>query len=130
VYELDGQVLLIGVDHSANTTVHLAENLAGVRYRLPKQLTVLSAGVVTRLDYAEIDHCCANFESLSERLDARGLQRHGYVGQAPARLIRSRDIVAVALAKLNASETAFLHPAGVCAECDDARASLPPEPQT
>ena len=30
-YELDAQVLLLGVGHYANTTIHLAENLAGVR---------------------------------------------------------------------------------------------------
>ena len=28
VYELDGQVLLLGVGHDGNTTIHLAENLA------------------------------------------------------------------------------------------------------
>ena len=29
-YELDGQVLLLGVDHGSNTTIHLCENMAGV----------------------------------------------------------------------------------------------------
>ena len=29
VYELDGQVLLLGVGHDSNTTIHLAEHLAG-----------------------------------------------------------------------------------------------------
>lgn len=38
VYELDGQVLLIGVGHEANTTIHLAEYLAGVRYRRKKHV--------------------------------------------------------------------------------------------
>jgi len=32
VYELDGQVLLLGVGHDDNTTTHLAESLGGVRY--------------------------------------------------------------------------------------------------
>lgn len=35
VYELGGQVLLLGVGHDADTTLHLAENMAGVRYRRP-----------------------------------------------------------------------------------------------
>src|SRR5918999_660683 len=30
-YDLDAEVLLLGVGHDANTTVHLAENMAGVR---------------------------------------------------------------------------------------------------
>jgi aminoglycoside 3-N-acetyltransferase len=36
VYELGGQVLLLGVGHDADTTIHVAEHLAGVRYRLPQ----------------------------------------------------------------------------------------------
>jgi aminoglycoside N3'-acetyltransferase len=35
VYELDGQVLLLGIGHTADTTIHLAELVAGVRYRRP-----------------------------------------------------------------------------------------------
>jgi aminoglycoside 3-N-acetyltransferase len=41
VYERDGQVLLLGVGHDANTTIHLAESLAGVRYRRKKYLIYL-----------------------------------------------------------------------------------------
>ena len=44
VYELDGQVLLLGVGHDANTTIHLAESLAGVRYRRKKYFTVVKEG--------------------------------------------------------------------------------------
>jgi aminoglycoside 3-N-acetyltransferase len=36
VHDLGGDVLLLGVGHDSNTTIHLAENLAGVRYRRPK----------------------------------------------------------------------------------------------
>ena len=124
VFELDGQVLLLGVGHDANTTVHLAENLAGVRYRLRKHATVLSAGNSTRVEYAEIDHCCRNFELMDDWLGAAGLQRRGVVGHAEARLARSRDVVAAALARLREDETVFLHPVGVCGECDEARASI------
>jgi aminoglycoside N3'-acetyltransferase len=125
VYELDGQVLLLGVGHDANTTVHLAENMAGVRYRLPKYLTLLRDGQPVRYPYSEIDHCCENFNLLDPLLEAQGRQRRGVVGNAEARLARSRDIVEAALALLRVNETAFLHPAGVCGECDEARASLP-----
>src|SRR5918992_357853 len=61
VYELDGQVLLLGVGHDADTTLHLAELLAGVPYRLPRYCTVLQDGRRVRIDYAENDHCCARF---------------------------------------------------------------------
>ena len=125
VYELDGQVLLLGVGHDANTTIHLAENLAGVRYRLQAVATVLVAGRVTRCHYEEVDHCCENFNLMDRWLDAAGLQRRGTVGHGEARLTRSRDLVRVAVAHLQGDETVFLHPSGVCGECDEARASLP-----
>lgn len=124
VYELDGQVLLLGAGHDANTTVHLAESLAGVRYRIPKYLTVLRDGQPTRFEYSETDHCCEGFSLLDQWLEAQGRQRRGIVGHAEARLARSRDIVEAALPQLRENETVFLHPAGVCGECDDARASL------
>jgi aminoglycoside N3'-acetyltransferase len=124
VHQLDGQVLLLGVGHDADTTVHLAENLAGVRYRRAKHATILRAGRPTRCEYGEVDHCCRNFALLDEWLEASGQQRRGPVGYAEARLARSRDIVATALARLRVDETVFLHPSGECEECDDARASL------
>ena len=124
VYELNGDVLLLGVGHDANTTIHLAENMAGVRYRLPHHVTIMRHDQPTRVDYAEIDHCCENFALMDEWLDALALQQRGTVGHAEARLAQSRDIVAAALRKLRANETVFLHDTGVCDECDAARASL------
>jgi aminoglycoside 3-N-acetyltransferase len=124
VYELDGQVLLLGVVHDSNTTIHLAESLAGVRYRRDKYITVLQDGKPTRFDYREIDHCCQNFSLVDGWLDKKGLQRHGEVGHADARLIRSRDIVDVVTKRLKGNETIFLHPEGFDEQCDDARASL------
>jgi aminoglycoside 3-N-acetyltransferase len=124
-YERDAQVLLLGVGHDANTTVHLAENLAGVRYGVAKYLMLTKDGHPARLDYVEVDHCCERFLLLDDWLEAEGAQRRGIVGHAHARVTRSRDIVRVALAHLAESETVFLHPAGVCAECDAARAGMP-----
>ena len=124
VYELDGQVLLLGVGHNANTTIHLAENLAEVRYRRDKYVTVLENGRPARFDYTEIDHCCQNFALVDAWLDASHLQHRGTVGHGEARLSESRDVVTVVLEHLRANETVFLHPTGVDEECDDARESL------
>jgi len=125
VHELDGQVLLLGVQHSEDTTLHVAEVIAGVPYRTPKSITTLRDGVATRIDYGENDHCCLRFALADEWLRTRGLQREGTVGHAPARLARSRDIVAVALDHLRHDPLIFLHDtAEGCEECDEARASI------
>jgi aminoglycoside 3-N-acetyltransferase len=124
IYELGGQVLLLGVGHDANTTIHLAENLAQVRYGQPKYLMTRREGQLTRLDYIEIDHCCENFRLMDQWLDAERAQRHGIVGHGQARLARSRSLVQTALTHLAEDETAFLHSPGLCTECDAARSTL------
>jgi hypothetical protein len=117
-------VLLLGVGHDANTTIHLAESLTGVRYRRKKYVTVVKEGKQTRIDYQEIDHCCQNFNLVDRWLEEGGFQRKGHVGHAEARLARSRDIVTVVSEQLKMNETVFLHPKGVDVECDEARDSL------
>jgi aminoglycoside 3-N-acetyltransferase IV len=125
VHELSGQVLLLGVGHDADTTLHLAELLARVPYRVPKHCTVLQDGRPVRFDYGENDHCCARFALADEWLRTRGLQAEGRVGHAHARLTRSRAIVGVALEHLARDPLLFLHPSAAgCAECDAARASV------
>jgi aminoglycoside N3'-acetyltransferase len=125
VFDLDGQVLLIGVGHDADTTLHLAELMADVPYRLPKSMTVLRDGQPTRVDYGENDHCCQRFGLADDWLRAAGQQAEGKVGHAHARLARSRDIVAAALAHLQRDPLIFLHPVSAgCTDCDEARKSI------
>ena len=126
VHELNGQVLLLGVGHDANTTLHLAELLAGVPYRVPRYCTVLRGGRPVRIDYGENDHCCERFALADEWLRARGLQAEGQVGHAQARLVRARDLVRLALEHLAEDPLIFLHePAAGCAACAEARQSGP-----
>ncbi len=125
VHDLDGQVLLLGVEHSENTTLHLAEILAGVPYRVAKHCWVMKDGRAARVEYGENDHCCLRFALAENWLRARGLQSEGRVGHAHARLARSRDIVAVARDHLTCDPLIFLHALDAgCDECDAARASV------
>jgi aminoglycoside N3'-acetyltransferase len=125
VHELDGQVLLLGVGHDADTMLHLAELLAGVPYRVPRWCTVLRDGRPVRVDYGENDHCCARFALADAWLRSRGLQSEGRVGRACARLARARDIVRLAVERLARDPLLFLHPPSTgCAECDAARRGM------
>ena len=122
---LGGFVLLLGVGHSANTTVHLAESLARVRYRARKHCTVMRDGAPARVEYEETDHCCQRFAHLDEWLRERRLQREGTVGNGSARLVRAAELVRVAVERLRDDPFAFLHPRDFgCAECADAWASV------
>ena len=109
VLEHDGRILLLGVNHDANTTLHLAELLAGVSYGVPKHITVLRGSQPMRLDYLENDHCARLFVLADEWMRRNGLQSEGLVGHAPSKLMRSRDLVDTALAYLEADPFVFLH---------------------
>ena len=125
VHDLDGRVLLLGVGHDADTTLHLAELLADVPYRVARSLTVWEDGRPVHVEYEENDHCCERFALADEWLRAVGAQAEGTVGHGHARLARSRDIVVTALEHLARDPLVFLHPAGAgCADCDEARRSL------
>jgi aminoglycoside 3-N-acetyltransferase-4 len=83
VHELDGQVLLLGVGHDADTTLHLAELIASVPYRVPKHITVLQDGRPVRVPYGENDHCCERFTLADEWL--RGASaRAAWAAHSPA----------------------------------------------
>lgn len=126
VHDLDGKVLLLGVGHDADTSLHVAELLAGVPYGIRRHCTVLRDGRIARLDYLENDHCCQRFALADDWLRARRLQAEGPVGQATARLARARDVVRLAVDELRRKPLLFLHgPGAGCAECDEARASIP-----
>jgi aminoglycoside 3-N-acetyltransferase IV len=126
VRDLDGQVLLLGVNHDANTTVHLAELEGDVPYRVPKHCTVAMDGTKVRIEYGENDHCCRRFVLVDDWLRREGLQKQGPVGHGTARLARSRDIVEVVMRELRRDRLTFLHGADErCADCEEARASVP-----
>lgn len=125
VHELDGQVLLLGIGHGANTMLHLAELMGGAPYRVPRYYTALEDGRPVRIHYGENDHCCERFEQMDAWLRPAGLQAEGPVGHAEARLVRARELVRIAIERLARDPLVFLHPTGAgCEQCDEARASV------
>lgn len=125
VRDLGGQVLLLGVGHDANTTIHLAELEAGVRYRRLKQCTVLRDGTLVTIEYGENDHCCSRFKLVDAWVDAAGVQVRGTVGHAEARLVPAQELVEIVTARLRSEPDFFLHPRGSdCRQCEEAWASL------
>lgn len=126
VWERGGQVLLLGFRHSEDTTLHLAEDVAGVPYRVEHPLVVVEGGVVHTVLVPETDHCCEGFNQADAWLRDSGEQHEGIVGRAHARLAPSRAIVAAAVARLRADPLLFLCAADAgCEECDAARRSVP-----
>ncbi len=124
VLERDGQVLLLGVDHSSNTTIHLAESLAGVPYRTTEEAIVLKNGQPEHITYWETNHCCQHFTRANGWLRTARLQRDGVIGQTPSILVNARALVQVVTERLSEQPTLFLCPRGTCADCDRAWESV------
>ena len=85
LYELDACVLLLGVGHANNTSLHLAEYRSGVRGRDPLAMQ------------EDIDLDADVFEELGA---AWGGGVRGLVGSAESQLFRQRDAVGFAVAWL------------------------------
>ena len=119
---LDGQVLLLGVTHHANTMLHLAELVGGAPYRSDFHYIDAEGREV---HYGENDSCCEKFELADGWMRAEGLQREGKVGHAKARLMDAEALVRIASEKVRHDPLVFLHdPDAGCEECDEARESL------
>ena len=95
VYELDGNVLLLGVGHGNNTSLHLAEHRVTA---YPKGWTQQSAAV--RVDghrewatWTELDISTDDFEQVGEAFADTGAQVVGQVGSARASFMRQRALV-------------------------------------
>ena len=125
VHARDGRVLLLGVGHDANTTLHLAEMLADVPYRV--------RNAIHRAPRRRADDGSSTGRTITavrasrpptDGSEPRDCSRKARSGNAPARLFRSRDVVRLAVEQLRREPLLFLHPAGAgCPACDEARAS-------
>ena len=128
VMDLDGRILLLGVGHDVNTTLHLAELMAGVPYGVPKHVTLRRDHVPVRVNYLENDHCAERFALANGWMKERGHQFEGTVGHAPSKLMRSQALVDTALFYLKRDPLVFIHPRDFdCPACARARESIAPQ---
>jgi aminoglycoside 3-N-acetyltransferase len=94
VYRLDGDVLLLGVGHDNNTSLHLAEYRMPDPPRKPEGSAVLVPGggrAWVRWEDVATDE--DDFERLGAAFEETGGARTGRVGDAACRLMRQRTLV-------------------------------------
>ena len=97
IYELDGWVLLLGVDHSVNSSLHLAEYRASWpgKAEVARGAPMLVAGHRRWKRFPDINLSCEDFARLGRDFSRRhsGLVRTGRVGLARAQLFPQRACV-------------------------------------
>lgn len=94
VYDLDGWVLLLGVTHANNTSLHLAEFRSGTRPHQAQGAPVLVDGRREWVTFDDIDGDADAFDALGvDFARETGLERVGSVGRATGRLMPQRALV-------------------------------------
>jgi len=112
--ELDGWVLLLGVDHTANTSIHFAEKLAGrkqfTRWALTQNGTVTCPG---------FPGCSMGFQVLESQL--RDVTKTIKVGDATVTALPLRPLMVKVIEAIKKDKYALLCNRQDCERCADVR---------
>ena len=102
IYSLDGKVLLVGVGHLNNTTIHYAEYRAELPNmpRVGRAAAVLENGKRVWKTWEEIDHDSDDFPEIGEAYEQSINYDPGFVGDAESRLLSARKLVDYAVSWL------------------------------
>ncbi len=93
LYELSAKVLLIGVGHDKNTSLHLSEYRSGVRQRVMQGAPVMENGERIWRQYADIEMDSDEFTAIGEDFEKEKGMKTGVVGSADCRVMGVRELV-------------------------------------
>lgn len=96
IYDLDGGVLLLGVTHANNTSLHLAEHRANYprKHLMHQGAPIIVNGTRQWIEFDEVDWNDHDFEQIGSDFGSETeRQRSGKVAMADARLMPQRAIV-------------------------------------
>ena len=107
IYDAGGRVLLLGVGHANNTSLHLAESRATWPSRtvVHRGAPLVVDGVRRWVDYESLDWNADDFEDIGAAFAATGAERSGSAGAGQARLMSQRAVVDFALDWIERSRT-------------------------
>lgn len=97
IYDLGGYVLLLGVKHSSNTSIHLAENRA---YYPKKKIITCGAPIIINkerkwIEFKDFEDYVDDFVEIGKDFikNRRNSINLGFIGQAESQLFKQKDIV-------------------------------------
>lgn len=112
--EADGWVLLLGVDHTTNTTIHFAERLAGRRQFVRWALT--QSGIV---ECPGFPGDSSGFQVIEKDMEPH--TRKMQIGDALVRAMPMRMLIAVTVNRLQKNPKDLLCSNASCARCNEIR---------
>ena len=126
-----GHVLLLGVGHVADTTVHVGEFRAGAAYLhiqfspdWPCAHEIVIGRETRSVEYDRFAGCSRAFGVVERGLRERSAIRDGLVGRASAQLVRGEDVIEEVVALLEHDPGALLCTDPRCHRCSLAREQL------
>ena len=94
LYDLDAQVLLIGVGWQSNTSLHLAEERSGIYGEINQASAIDDQGERRWVGYTELDSDVELFDKVGKDFEAKpGAVMRRQVGQAQCSLMSQRRLV-------------------------------------
>jgi aminoglycoside 3-N-acetyltransferase len=109
-----GWVVLLGVDHTVNTSIHYAEKLAGRRQFIRWALT--PEGV---LECPGFPGCSAGFQAIALEMDA--FSRKVQIGEAKVQAVPLNKLFKVVIARIKSDPLALLCQQEDCERCNAIR---------
>jgi aminoglycoside 3-N-acetyltransferase len=102
IYERDGRILLIGIGHERNSSLHLAETRASHGRRKQRRMLVGGPSGRAWQTVPDTDDDLGRlFPSIGADFDAQAQVRRGLIGSADSRLMAQRALVDFATAWLD-----------------------------
>ncbi len=109
IYQLEGQVLLLGVGHDRNTSLHLAEYLADYPRREEKNGSAIwQNGRRIWTEHLDIDLDSDDFKEVGRNYEKSCSVRVSPVGHAVARIMPQQDLVDYAVSWFSANRSELL----------------------
>jgi aminoglycoside 3-N-acetyltransferase len=102
VHDLDGDVLLLGAGHHANTSLHLAEYRIAEPSRGESGAAIVRDGARAWVTWEDVIGDEGDFDRIGAAFDATGAVAIGRAGNGEARLMRQRELVAFGVEWMNA----------------------------
>lgn len=125
----DGWVLLLGVGHTSNSSIHVGEAVAKAPYlwapripTLPREASVrLPNGREEKVVHTEMPGCSAAFGNIDAPLRQQQLVREVVIGSAHCQLIKARDVIETTAKLLHRKMDALLCNNAGCLRCVESR---------
>lgn len=119
LHQLGGSVLLIGVDHSVNASLHLAEVWSEAPYI--HRSAMLKTAPDTWTTMWGSPECSLGFHKIEPLLRQSRILREGYIGNAPSQLMAQQQVVSMGVALLRGERSFLLCDSPFCRACALAR---------